>query len=651
MQQRLTYLALGTVICIVTFFIYQPGLEGRFIFDDAVNIVANKKLQIDSLSVSQLVQAATSADSGLLKRPVSYISFALNYYFTGLDPYYFKLINVIIHILNGIGLLFLSFLTLSALKKTRHIHITNDHIMYISIISSAIWLFHPINLTSVLYVVQRMNSLAAFFTILGIISYLLGRLRTLDNKGGMTPILFSYFIFWPLAALSKENGFLLPFFIFLFELIIFRFNASTRTTKKLISSIHISLYVVVGFGVAIMIVQNPNWITSTYMGRDFSLAERLLTESRVIWFYILLILLPSNNRLGIFHDDIVISENIISPITTIFSVSALALTVIFFAIRYKKHPILAFGVFFFFLGHTMESTFIGLEIAHEHRNYLPSFGIILALIYAIYAWSLESINLKWKLAGVTLFSVMIATSTLYRSDYWGDPVKHRIIEALHHPNSARANIAAGNAYYQLAKRENINTEKYRRLAQKHFEKAILVNERNTSGLFFLIEMSHHFEDEVNQNYIALLSKRIRSFPISANTLNWIFMSTSCIPACRLPPTVPPTLVENAINNPWLADSRKEEILSLGIDFALTRSNDIGLASRYADELNALSPSNPDAYIQIAKVQAILGNHESVILSLSAARKFDTHKTHTTVIDNLEKLYFGENRLRDKNNPN
>ena len=89
------------LLAVLTFAVYSPGLHGTFSFDDGPNIVQNNALKIHSWSPDSLWQAALSGDAGPLKRPVAMLSFALNYLTTGLDPYYFKLTNLFIHLLSG----------------------------------------------------------------------------------------------------------------------------------------------------------------------------------------------------------------------------------------------------------------------------------------------------------------------------------------------------------------------------------------------------------------------------------------------------------------------------------------------------------------------------------------------------------------------
>ena len=108
-----------------------------------------------------------------------------------------------------------------------------------------------------------------------------------------------------------------------------------------------------------------------YQDRYFNLQERMLTETRIVMYYISLLLYPLPERLSIAH-DVVLSTSLFNPLSTFFSIAAIA-GLLFIAVRrMKQWPILSFAIFFFFLNQLVESTILPLELIQEHRNYLPS---------------------------------------------------------------------------------------------------------------------------------------------------------------------------------------------------------------------------------------------------------------------------------------
>ncbi|MGC2165752.1 MAG: hypothetical protein WA632_07040, partial [Gallionella sp.] len=225
-------IAAACVLASLTILVYLPGLHGAFVFDDTANIIRNAQVEISHLDIASLKSAAASGRSGPLLRPLSMMSFALNYHATGMDPYYFKLTNLAIHLCNGMGIFVLSWLLLNFYGKRFGHAIAAAYVPWIALTVSAAWLLHPLNLTSVLYVVQRMTSLSALFTIWGLVLFLWGRIRLYAGTSGWALILVSLVLFTPLAAFSKETGLLLPLFMLVAEVTLFRFKTEKAGVRR-----------------------------------------------------------------------------------------------------------------------------------------------------------------------------------------------------------------------------------------------------------------------------------------------------------------------------------------------------------------------------------------------------------------------------------
>src|SRR5690606_4731075 len=135
-----------------------------------------------------------------------------------------KLTNLAIHLLNGLGLFWLTRLLLPRLlqvpSETRKAFDTD----FIAAAVAVIWLLHPLNLTGVLYVVQRMTSLSATFVILGLLCYVLARERILRRERGFLLMFVGVAAFGALATFTKENGALLALYIAVIELCAFKFR-------------------------------------------------------------------------------------------------------------------------------------------------------------------------------------------------------------------------------------------------------------------------------------------------------------------------------------------------------------------------------------------------------------------------------------------
>ena len=180
--------AAGATLCglaVLSIVLYWPGLSGGFAFDDLPFVVDNIDVHVTTLKLDAWVRAAFSFPAGHQGRWLTMLSFAANYYFTGLDPFWLKLTNLAIHLLNGLVL----FLLLRALFDLRQAacrtasSFSADRAPFVAAVVAGTWLLLPINVTAVLYVTQRLESLCTLFILCGLLVYLRARLRCYRHEG------------------------------------------------------------------------------------------------------------------------------------------------------------------------------------------------------------------------------------------------------------------------------------------------------------------------------------------------------------------------------------------------------------------------------------------------------------------------------------
>ena len=628
-------LALLLLSLLLTILIYSPGLSGGFIFDDIGNIVENEALKIDHLEKEPLIAAALSGHAGPLKRPISLLSFAFNYYAVGdFSPYYFKLTNLLIHLTNGIGLFLLTTLILTAYKKTSYPRLEQQRIYVISLIACTIWLVHPINLTSVLYVVQRMNSLSSLFVIWGLVFYAWGRIRLISAKPALPIILVSFPVFLGLAALSKENGILLPVFMLALEITIFRFSAPTKKGKYIIQGLFGITVLLPAIIFLIFIATQPQWITSSYLTRDFSLTERILTEPRVLWFYISLILIPTQGRLGIFHDDIAISTSIFEPSSTFFAITSLALALTIAIYSVKRAPLLSFGIFFFLFGHSLESSIFALDIAYEHRNYLPSYGLIVAVVfYALHTAPKQNKTLLLKNVASVAVILTLSSITFARADYWSHPLKHSDAEAQHHPYSPRANTFVGIEYLKLAKIYPEDSKELLALATKHLQTSTQLDRKNTTALFNIIGISQMAGEELNTTQVKELLYRLEHQPFTPSTVSGINHYISCVKHKECPglQDIIKPIFDASLKNPTVSGRAKSEILTMASKYSYETLLDNESALYLIAQAAETTPNNPRYRLHLVTLLHSLGRLDDAEKELDAASRLDPFGQHSLAI--------------------
>jgi hypothetical protein len=174
------------LLCGAVVAVYFPGLGGGFVFDDYPNIVDNTALHVSSLRWQDWMAAMFSSPASALQRPLAMLSFAVNCYFTGLDPWPMKLTGLIVHVLNTALVLVLA---RRLLATTAPPEASSRQREFAAYFIAAAWGLHPINLMAVLYVVQRMESLCHVFVFAGLWLYVSGRQDQLAGTGGWVRIL------------------------------------------------------------------------------------------------------------------------------------------------------------------------------------------------------------------------------------------------------------------------------------------------------------------------------------------------------------------------------------------------------------------------------------------------------------------------------
>ncbi|MHB8623802.1 MAG: tetratricopeptide repeat protein [Sulfuricaulis sp.] len=518
--------------------VYLPGVSGPYVFDDATNLLDNHYVQLTNLNWNSLWHAAFSMDSGPLHRPIAMLSFALNYYFAGSfdNSTPFKLTNIAIHVTNGLLLFWLLRLIFTRLAETASITDpvrqlkNNNYILLFAAGITFLWLIHPIQVTSVLYLVQRMAALAASFMLLGLLCYLKGRLRIISGQAnGFFLILLGLFGFGTLGMFTKEDAALLPLFMLALEFTLFQREFPWSSWKKLSRPTKRILVSILAILLALAFIWLLHYVQPSYADRNFTLIERLLTETRALFFYIFLILVPRIDQFAIYHDDFSLSTSLITPWTTLPAVLGIAALLVIALVYRKKYPLLSLGVVWFFVGHALESTFLGLELVHEHRNYLASLGVWLVVLHLIlYAQQKFDIRKLWII--LPLFAVAFSGVTAYRSFQWSNFDTLALYEATHHPTSADAQNFLGVAM-AYKRHYAVALGSFRRAAQLKPRRAIYYVNMAMVASRLGISLSAKEQADAVQSLIA--------DPDSGSTLNALLNLSTCIEAeCRsLGPTV------------------------------------------------------------------------------------------------------------------
>lgn len=538
---------------------YLLGLSGGFYFDDEWNILRNQGLQIDSLEVENLWNAAMSGTAGPFGRPLAMLSFAITHIFFGLDPFYFKLVNLGIHLLAGWVIYALTLALCEYLPK-----IPAPRRNLFAFLVMLFWLLHPINLTTVLYPVQRMAGLSALFCLLGMLFYVKAR-QCAEHAGAARAAFYalSFLVCWPLALASKENAVLFPGYLFLLELVFLKFQVGSQSGKSpRLVGLYAATVIAPLFLATIYFLVFPDWILNGYDRRDFTIYERLLTQSRALMFYLGQLFFPLNTSLGLFHDDFMISKTISSPWTTLFSVLGIISLLVWSLIKFRQFPVIAFGILFFFAAHSLESSVFALELVHEHRNYIASFSVLFAVAYYLVADGPRTRRIR------VLISVCLAifwgATTTARAAIWGQPVVHSLTEAINHPQSPRANYGIGKQYaiHAGSLEESPQKAEALRLATRYFETSSELRKIYIDGLFGMLMMEGLEGYEMSGLAYQQLLQRLAEEPFANNNYNYLNSLITCLERgkCSINPSKIQSIIEACEENPGFSGKYRNQIL-------------------------------------------------------------------------------------------
>lgn len=422
---------------------YCKGLGGAFIFDDKPTLITNTAVQITTLDARSLQHAAYSFNAGSGSRSLAMLTFALDYWRAGLNPTAFKVTNIVIHGLTTLVLVaFFRLLLVMTNWPQQRANIT-------ALLLALAWALHPLQVSSVLYIVQRMQTLGTLFLVLALWSYLKMRQAQLAGiRSRQFGVLTGFF--WALALASKEDSALLPAYTLAMELTVLRFSAADprlalglRKGYLLLSLLSLAAF--------IFIALPHYWMGEPYRYRDFNSFERLLTQARVLVMYLWEILLPIPGHMPFYYDDLHASRGLFQPWTTFASVLLIGgLLALSWKLRTRR-PLFALGVFLFFAGHGISSNIVGLELAFEHRNHFPLIGIVLAvgdLLAAAFAY------FKFKQAATIVICSLIVCAlgmtTAARATIWSTPLGFAKYSASLSPQSERAQGELCRAYSDLS---------------------------------------------------------------------------------------------------------------------------------------------------------------------------------------------------------
>lgn len=470
-------------IFLLTIFAYNPVVYYGFNYDDKLYIINNSILK-NGVTLRGLIWAF-SFNNVSYWHPLSWLSLMFDVEIAGLNPYWFHIHNIFLHLINVL-LIFKIFTYFNYSKKT-------------CAIITIIFAIHPVNVESVVWIVERKNLLSGLFFLLTIYLYI----KYILSRSSQFYILA--LISFAIGLLAKPKIIMLPLILFLFDLWPLKRIGELKDKRDIlpliIEKIPFIIFSCASVFITIISVQKAHMIIPY---EDIKISLRISNAIVSYFTYIVKMVYPV--RLGVFYpypDSIPIWK-------TALSIVALILITFIFFKKMKSHPYVIVGWLFYII---MLLPALGLMQAGrwpaiaDRFLYIPSFGLFLILggVFERYYQ-----NLNKYIIWITIFiviSVMIYL-TKRQVSYWRNDNTLFLHTLSITKNNYIMHNNVGVGYLEKGRWEE---------AEFHFRKAILIKPDyekayyNLGNLFFKIKRYNN----AIQNY----KKTIRIMPSWADAWN------------------------------------------------------------------------------------------------------------------------------------
>jgi protein O-mannosyl-transferase len=576
-----------------------PALHGPFLFDDFPNLDALSRVEV--IDSARGVGIYLSEARSFPGRPLAMLSFLAQKASWPDDPFPFKLANLLVHLGNGLLVFVLSMQLGSRLRSAPSRWLP----VFAGLIAIG-WLVHPMQLSAVLLVVQRMTLLSSLFVLLGLVAYVHGLVSQPSSslRRGMWMTLGMACIV-P-AILCKENGILLPLYAWVVDATLLR-DRVQEIPPALRRLRRILLFPTIAF-LAVWAITQLRQLGAPLAARDFTMAERLLTEPRVLFDYLNGIVFPRYATYSVYHDDFVVSRGLLSPISTFPVLVVLVASFAAALVWRKRWPVAAFGVLWFLAGHSLESGPISLELYFEHRNYLPLAGLVMAVGFALIGLPDGALRRAAILAASLWLAASLFATTLY-SGIWTSADKLAYFWAHSHPGSLRAQGEYAEVLYRAG-----NTAGARAVFATAAE-----NYPADAGVDVSLAILDCSSNALSADAVARLRGRLVTAPWSRlayqglETLGQLAGAGRCLPA--LDEEAWASLTDSVLANP----NFRSDPVAMGYVHYLrhsqaVRQHDLGKALAELDATGAVDP-DPEIVRLQAKYLVQAGRYDTAIALL------------------------------------
>lgn len=477
-EKKLVHLWAGAFLFIATFLAYSASLNGTWALDDGF--------------IGQFQNISSVLNLRLGYRKIAYLTFQVNKFIDPFSPLNYRLLNILIHIVNAMLVYRLAFLTLR-LPGFRDKY--GRYAYAVSLVSAVVFALHPININAVTYIVQRMASLATMFVLLALLSYIAA--RTSGRMVRSTGFYAATALFVFLGIFSKENGIMAIPLLMLYDFFFIQKDSRIRLEDSRIRLVQAGIGItgiLIALGVSYFFLGLKTKFLSmggTLIGFNRPITalgwtaidvywtplQHILTEFRVIVRYFFLLLLPLPKFMVFDWWGFPVSRGLTEPVSTCFSALIISGMVLFSIWKRRELPFLSFGLLWYFIALSLESFIaVGSDLYFEHRNYLPLAGLVFgvtAQAAAAFRGGAPKTKTIWAVACAV--SIVLGGLTFQRNLVWKDSITLWKDTVDKTKGNLRATIALGNSYLKVS---DLNS------ARKYYEDAVKISASDKRVRYF-----------------------------------------------------------------------------------------------------------------------------------------------------------------------
>jgi protein O-mannosyl-transferase len=443
-----TWLA-ALLIAVAVLVFYANSFSIPFLFDDFFEITNNPAVK----ALEPVLHYARRS------RGIPALTLALNYRWGGLDVWGFHLFNVLIHLANGLLVyaLVLRTLRLPGLRERYR-----SHAEVLATLVALVFVAHPLQTMAASYIVQRAESLAAFFYLLTLLLFSLA--ATSPGRGRRIALYAAAALSALLGVLSKEVVATVPVAALLYRVCFLRRSGQTSRLARL----GLAALLLLPFAYGLVLARpyllparetvGPNvpraWLyipSAGFQIEGINSWQYLLTQFGVIVWYLRLYVLPTRLCFdyGWPFADSPWRADVLLPLIVLLGLVGAAI------VSYRRYALATFCLLWVFITLAPSSSIVPLrDAAFEHRMYLPIVGLSWLVVVGGFdlldrlagPTGIPLATLRRGAAGaVAAWIALLGIATMARNGVMRDPIALAADSAAKAPGNWRAHSAYAEA--------------------------------------------------------------------------------------------------------------------------------------------------------------------------------------------------------------